>query len=217
MPNTLYESAGDEEKTETAQAHIVEGTVVQDQDLLMQGKVLVRIPSLDQEVWARLAAVGAGPDAGFYYTPRVKDEVLVALSGSNPGNAYIIGGLWSTKDSPPVSNPLEVTTKRIIKTGLKDAPVAHQIEFDDGVGQSITIQTSTDQKITLDPFKIEITNKAGTLTITMDNKTQKITLQAIDIELSAVKSISLKASQIKIGETPRTVNTAIKGARVDIN
>lgn len=217
MAYTIFETPGEDKKKDKGEIQVVEGTVVNDCDLLRQGKVLVRIPSLDQEVWARLSSPGAGSGAGFLYTPRVDDEVLVALSGSNPVNAYIIGGMWNTSDTPPVSNPLEVTTKRVIKTGLKDSPLAHQIEFDDGPGQSIVIQTSTDQTITLDPFKIELTNKAGTIKITMDNKTQKITIQAIDIELNAVKSISLKAAQINIGETPRTVKTDIKGLRVDIN
>lgn len=215
MPYTLYESPGEENKKEKLETNIVEGTVVNDCDPARQGKVLVRIPSLEQEVWARISSPGAGSGAGLFYNPRVDDEVLVAISGSNPVNAYIMGGMWNTKDTPPVSNPLEVTTKRVIKTGLKNTP-GHQVEFDDGPGQSITITTTTDQKITLDPFKIELANKAGTLKITMDNKAQKITIQAIDIELTAVKNITLKAATINVGNTT-TGNTTIKGLRVDIN
>lgn len=217
MPIALYESGGSEEKkTQKPETSIIDGVVVNNCDVTRQGKVLVRIPSLEQEVWARLASPGAGPGAGLYYTPRVDDEVLVALSGTNPTNAYIIGGMWNTKDTPPVSNPMELTTKRIIKTGIKEG-LGHEVEFDDGPGQSITIKTTTEQKITLDPFKIELTNKAGTLKITMDNKAQKITIQAVDIELSAVNSIKLKAATINIGEMPLTGNTTIKGLRVDIN
>lgn len=215
MPFTLYESGGDETKKENEVTNIVEGTVVDDCDLVQQGKVLVRIPSLDQEVWARISSPGAGSGAGFFYNPRVDDEVLVAISGKNPVNAYIIGGMWNTKDTPPVDNPLELTTKRVIKTGLKDTP-GHRIEFDDGVGQSITITTTTDQKIKLDPYTIEMTNKAGTVKITMDNKAQKITIQAVDLELSAVKSITLKATSIEIGD-PKTVKTSIQGKLVAIN
>ena len=215
MPFTLYESSGDEQNKENQVTNIVEGTVVHDCDILQQGKVLVRIPSLEQEVWARISSPGAGSGAGFFYNPRIDDEVLVAISGKNPVNAYIIGGMWNTKDTPPVDNPLELTTKRVIKTGLKDTP-GHRIEFDDGVGQSITITTTTDQKITMDPFTIEMTNKAGTVKITMDNKSQKITIQAVDLELSAVKSITLKAMTINIGDTT-TARTTIKGTQVAIN
>jgi uncharacterized protein involved in type VI secretion and phage assembly len=213
MPYTLYETPDEEKKKEKPETSIVEGTVINDCDPAQQGKVLVRIASLDQEVWARISAPGAGSGAGFYYNPRVDDEVLVALSGTNPVNSYIIGGMWNTKDSPPISSPLDVTTKRVIKTGLKDIP-GHQIEFDDGIGQSITINTTTDQKITMDPFKIELTNKAGTLKITMDNKAQKITIQAVDIELAAIKGITLKAAKIDINAIGPTT---ITGKPVAIN
>ena len=215
MPITLYESDGGEKKAEKPETSIVEGVVVDSCDLTRQGKVLVRIPSLEQEVWARLAAPGGGSGAGLYYNPRVDDEVLVALNGKNPTNSYILGGMWNTQDTPPVSNPVELTTKRVIKTGLKGTP-GHQIEFDDGPAQSITIQTTTQQKIVMDPFKIELSNKTGTLTITMDNKAQKITIKAVDIELSAVKGITLKAPTIDVGDST-TGHTTIKGLKVDIN
>jgi uncharacterized protein involved in type VI secretion and phage assembly len=135
----------------------VNGTVSNNCDLIKQGKVLVRIPSLDQEVWARMASPGAGSGAGFFYVPRRDDEVLVALVGNDASDAFIIGGLWSTQDSPPVSDPIQATTKRVIKTGVTSG-VGHEVEFDD-LSQSITITTSTKQQITLDPQKIEISDR----------------------------------------------------------
>ncbi len=218
MPITLYESgAKDEKKKDKPETSILEGTVVNNCDPAMQGKVLVRVASINQEVWARLSSTGAGSGAGFFYTPRVDDEVLVALSGNDPVNAYIIGGLWNTQDSPPVSDPLEVMSKRVIKTGLAGGQ-GHKIEFDDGTGQSIVITTLTGQKITMDPFKIEMTNLAGTLKITMDNKTQSITLTApVEIKLDAKVKITLSAATIKIGDMATTGMTTIQGGQVMIN
>lgn len=217
MAVKLFESGSKQEKTRTPQTSIVTGTVINNCDMIKQGKVLVRIPSLDQEVWARLNSIGAGSGAGFFYVPRPDDEVLIAMNNNEPADSYVIGGLWSTQDSPPVSNPLESTTKRVIKTGLK-AGIGHEVEFDDGPGQSITITTSTKQKISIDPFKIEISNKPGTLSIVLDNESQSIEIKAAkNIELNAIGSIKLNAGSIEIGDMAKTVVTTIKGKQVMIN
>ena len=77
------------------------------------------------------------------------DEVLVALSQNDTADAFILGGLWSTADQPPVVDSAEATAKRVIKTGLKGG-VGHEIEMDDAL-QSISIVSTTKQKITIDP------------------------------------------------------------------
>jgi uncharacterized protein involved in type VI secretion and phage assembly len=217
MPTTLYES-GEERKTDKEKTSVVAGTVINNCDRITQGKVLVRIPSLDQEVWARLTAPGASSGAGFLYVPRPDDEVLVVLSGDEPVDAYIIGGLWNTQDSPPVSNPInpiETTTKRVIKTGLK-AGSGHVVEFDDGPGQSITITTSTQQKITINPSEIELSNTGGTLKLTLDNKRQTVSIDAPIIEITAKGILKLNGKNIQIGSS-ETLATVIKGMQVFIN
>ena len=218
MPYTLYESgAKDEKKSGKASYSITAGTVGNNCDLVKQGKILVRLPSLDQEVWARLTAIGAGSGAGFLYVPRSNDEVVVALNDSDPNDAFVLGGLWSTKDSPPVSDQLQATTKRVIKTGIT-AGVGHEVEFDDGPGQSITITTVTKQKIIIDPFKIELSNMAGTLKITLDNKQQTIAVEAPIIKIGGDKTVSiqLNAKNIEMGGGT-TVKTTIQGKMVMIN
>jgi uncharacterized protein involved in type VI secretion and phage assembly len=216
MPYTLFESgAKEEEKSGKAPYTITAGTVSNNVDLVNQGKILVRLPSLDQEVWARLTAIGAGPDAGFFYVPRSNDEVLVALNDSDPNDAFVLGGLWSTKDSPPVSDQLQATTKRVIKTGIT-AGVGHEVEFDDGPGQSITITTSTKQKIVLDTETIELSTTGGSVSITLDLKTQKVSIQAPQIEIGGSKTASLKLNAAKV-EINGTATTTIKGGVVNIN
>jgi hypothetical protein len=217
MPITLFETdTKDGKKSQKAGSSIATGTVINNCDLINQGKVLVRIPSLDQEVWARLSSPGAGSGAGMFYVPRPDDEVLVALNDNDPADAFVLGGLWNTQDSPPVG-PLEATTKRVIKTGLA-AGIGHEVEFDDGPGQSISITTTTKQKIIIDPFKIELSNTAGTLKITLDNKKQSIAIEAaLDIELTALKSIKLSAASIEIGDLLKTGQVVIQGKQVRIN
>ncbi len=218
MPITLFESGADEKKKPKLETSILEGVVVNNCDPAGQAKVLVRIPSLNQEVWARMSSPGAGSEAGFFYTPRPDDEVLVAFSGSELGSAYILGGLWNTQDSPPISkSPVDVMTKRVIKSGVAGG-IGHEIEFDDGVGQSITITTSTKQTIKLEKEKIEISTTGGTVSITLDLTTQTVSIQAANIEIGGAKTaqIKLKAKNIEIGSF-ETVSTSVQGKVVRIN
>jgi uncharacterized protein involved in type VI secretion and phage assembly len=220
MPYTLYETSPkkDEKKSERLESSILEGTVVNNCDPAKQGKVLVRIPSLGQEVWARLTGAGGGDGAGFFYTPNPDTEVLVGFSGNNVASAFILNGLWNTQDSPPIDVGLtDVPTKRVIKTGLK-AGIGHKIEFDDGKEQSITILTSTKQKIVLDMQKIEISTTGGTVKVTLDLKTQTLSIDAPQIKVGGDKTLSLtlSAKSIQIGSAT-TISTTVQGKSVFIN
>ena len=221
MPITLYDSASQSgKKDDRAGTSIVSGVVTNNCDLIMQGKVLVRIPSLNQEVWARLTSSGGGSGVGEFAVPPADAEVLVALSGDAPQDAYILGGLWGTRDRPPISLPTDMQTKRLIRTGLT-AATGHVLEFDDAM-QSVTITTSTQQSVTLDPTKIELKTSLGTVKLTLDLSTQSISIQALAppplgvIELKASK-ISLQAQQIEIGNQLTTASTKIAGLKVNIN
>jgi hypothetical protein len=88
--------------------------------------------------------------------------------------------------------------------------------------QSIKITTSTKQKITIDPLSIKIENSAGTLSITMDNKTQSISvkapktinLEAAEVSINALTKLDLKSTTINLQSTgPCTV----AGTPVKIN
>jgi len=193
---------------------IAPGIVVNNLDSLGEGRIQVRIPSRPGfEPWARLVGVGAGPSHGFFWAPQRDDEVLVAFHQDDPADAFVIGGLWNSRDKPPIGAPTDALNKRIIKTGISKAP-GHEIEIDD-LKQSITITTSTKQKVTIDPEKIELANMAGTVKITLDNKTQSITLDAAkSIELKAVAEIKLSAANIDI---KGTALTSVSAPMVKIN
>ncbi|HXQ69577.1 MAG TPA: phage baseplate assembly protein V [Pyrinomonadaceae bacterium] len=199
MPEGLVESVSSGEERATAGFAIAPGVVRNNLDVLAEGRVQVEIPSLPSyEVWARVSSVGAGSSRGFCWIPQIDDEVLVAFNQNDERDAYILGGLWNTRDRPPLTIPTDFLIKRVIKTGIAGG-LGHEIEFDDAL-QSIKITSSTQQKITIDPLKIEMTNLAGTVTVTLDNTQQAITLQA-------VASIELKAAQIKL----QAVNIDIEG------
>ncbi len=215
MPFNIYDS-NEENKPKKGNTSIVAGKVTNNCDLIMQGKVLVRIPAIDQEVWARLASIGAGSGAGFFYVPRTNDEVLVALNDNEPADAFIIGGLWNTEDTPPVDTPVDVMSKRVIKSGI-EAGVGHSIEFDDGVGQSITILTTTKQKIELSPTSIEISGTGSVVKISLTTTPPEISIESDGaISLSAELGLTLSAPEITIGDSD-TETVVIQGQMVFIN
>jgi uncharacterized protein involved in type VI secretion and phage assembly len=201
MVDGLLESMAEREGAGRAPGYAVApGVVINNLDALAEGRVQVRVPSLPAfEPWARLCAIGAGGGRGFLWVPQINDEVLLAFNQNDERDAYVLGGLWNTLDRPPLLVPTDFLIKRVIKTGVA-AGVGHEIEFDDAL-QSITITSSTRQKVTIDPLKIELTNLAGTVKITLDNAQQAVSIQA-------VASIELKATQIKL----QAANIDIEGA-----
>jgi uncharacterized protein involved in type VI secretion and phage assembly len=176
---------------------IAPGIVTNNLDLISEGRVQVRIPSIPaMEPWARVPALGGGSGRGFVWIPQIDDEVLVAFAQNDPSAAYVLGGLWSTADRPPLTLPTDFLTKRVIKTGLAGG-LGHEVEFDDAL-QAITITSSTKQKVTIDPLQIKIANTAGTLSIALDNTSQTVTIQsALKIELKATQ-ISIEGAQVEI-------------------
>jgi phage baseplate assembly protein gpV len=174
MAFKIYESGEPERPAAGGGSAIATGTVVDNFDLLSAGKVLVSLPAIDE-------------------------EVLVAMIEGSPADAYVLGGLWSAHDKPPVTDPLEAPAKRVLRTGLTSG-TGHEVEFDD-LEQSITITTSTKQKIAIEPEKIEIANTAGTLTITLDNATQTVTVSGVKVEIEAQAELTLKGTRVSIEAT----------------
>jgi uncharacterized protein involved in type VI secretion and phage assembly len=186
MPEGLIETAA--QATEPADRRIYGVTVAQvinNIDSTGQGRVQLRLPWLPSyEPWARVAVLDAGMARGTYFIPQIGDEVLVAFNHGDVREPYVIGGLWNALDMPPALLPTDSVNKRIIRT-----PLGHEIEFDDAL-QSITISSTTQQKITIDPLSIKLSTTGGTASITLD------TVGTISIQAAA--SIELKAPQIKI-------------------
>jgi len=208
------------DKVRSAGFAIAPGIVKNNLDFLGLGRVQVGIPSRpDFEPWARLCAVGVSSSGGFLWLRQIDDEVLVAFAENDLGSAYILGGLWSTMKRPPLSVPTDFLIKKVLKTGATEA-LGHEIEFDDAL-QSISIKTSTSQKITLDPKTIELTNLAGTIKITLDNTSQAVTITAVNkIELQALQ-IELKGTKINMTAANVSINStgpcSVSGIPIKLN
>src|SRR5215471_7031628 len=125
------------------------GIVKDNLNLLSEGRIEVKVSAHPEfNPLARLVGLGGGSGRGVVWAPQVGDEVLVAYNKNDQRDAYILGGLWSMSVRPPVvSLPTDFMNKKVIKTGIKDSPVAHTVEIDDAL-QSIKITTSTNHKIT---------------------------------------------------------------------
>lgn len=160
MPLTLFESNSKKDREE--RPTIVPGIVINNCDLPVQGKVLVRLPTVGEQRLARVVAPGAGSSRGIMYIPEPGDEVLVSLE--DPADLYIFGNLWNTFDRPPALLPTDVLTKKVIKTGISKLP-GHEMAFDD-VKQSVTIKTSIGQIIQMAPTGVNIVSGANIINMT---------------------------------------------------
>src|SRR6266511_2122338 len=110
--------------------------------------------------------------------------------------------------------------KRIIRSGVT-AGTGHEIEMDD-TKQSVTITTSTKQKITMDPTKIELSNQAGTVKITLDDGGQSVSISAAASLKLEAPDISLKGATVEINGTGTTTiksgkTCTVKAPMVKIN
>lgn len=191
-------------------------TVTNNMDISGQGRVQLSYPWLPGvEPWARVAVMLAGSGRGTYFIPQVNDEVLVGFNHGNVREPYVLGCLWSTVDAPPARVPTDPVSKRIIKT-----PLGHEVEFDD-MEQSITITSTTKQKVKLDASGIEVSTTGGTAKLSLGT--------AGDVTLEAKISLTIKAPMISIQGTTVDIKSdasatldgggmcTIKGGLVAIN
>ncbi len=186
MPEGLIETAA--QATAPVDRRIYGVTVAQvidNLDATSQGRVQVRLPWLPGiEPWARVAVPMAGTNHGTYFIPQVGEEVLVAFNHGDVREPYVIGSLWNGQDRPPATAPTDAVTKRIIRT-----PLGHEIEFDDAA-QSITITSTTQQRVTITPSKIELETTGGTATAKLET--------AGKVSIQAAQSIELTAPSVTI-------------------
>ncbi|MDD6038847.1 MAG: phage baseplate assembly protein V [bacterium] len=188
-------------KTETGDNRVlgvVVGTVVQNYDVTMPGRLCVSVPSRDegnQLRWARLAMPYAGSEWGIYFMPEVGDQVLVAFEQGNIERPYVIGCVSKAADKFLNKTANMINSNKRIVTHNGNA-----IEFEDNPGEGasdkITIRTAgktlgTEHSITMDNAKHRIT-------ITDPNGTNKIHMDTMSGQMEIVAATKLT---IKVGET----------------
>jgi phage baseplate assembly protein V len=190
------------------------GLVIDNKDPQGLGRVRLKLPALsDDEIghWARIAVLMAGADRGTFFLPEVGDEVLVAFENGDIARPYVLGGLWNGQDKPPETNADGENNLRLVKSRS-----GHLIRLDDSDGAE----------------KIEIVDKSGGNSITIDTANNAITItSAADVTIDAPQgTLKLSAQTIEISSSANTEvkpqgnlsleasgNTTLKGAMVNIN
>ncbi|MEM7013414.1 MAG: type VI secretion system tip protein VgrG, partial [Verrucomicrobiota bacterium] len=113
-------------------------------------------------VWARLATPDAGNSRGQWFCPQTGDEVIVGFINGDPRGAVVIGSLFSSSQSPPVTNPAsaaDLSGQRVVRT-----PYGHVIRMDDNA-RSTEITTPNGQSI-------ELADSGSAIFITAASKVQ---------------------------------------------
>jgi len=170
------------------------------------GRVRMKFPWLSDDHesgWARVATLMAGPDRGAYFLPEVNDEVLVAFEHGDVRFPYVLGAMWNGQDKPPSNNSDGKNNIRVLHSRS-----GHLIRLDDTDGSE----------------KIEIIDKTGSNSLTIESSNNNITLtcngkmklQAMQgLEITSQADVKIQATTTVDMEATGEVN--LKGVIVNIN
>ncbi|NUO83870.1 phage baseplate assembly protein V [candidate division KSB1 bacterium] len=207
-----------DEVDEFQKARRIDGVVIakvtNNEDPEKMHRVKVEFPWLSEDSeshWARIATLMAGNDRGAYFLPEVGDEVLVAFEHGDIHFPFVVGALWNGVDKPPETNSDGKNNRRLFKSRS-----GHKIILDDKDGsEKIEIIDKSEKNI------ITIDTKSNTITLTSD---KDIVLQApkgkISLEAKEINLKSQAATKIEAGagmDVKATANLVLKGAMVQIN
>ncbi|MBD2564611.1 MULTISPECIES: VgrG-related protein [Nostoc] len=208
----LFTTLSPEKRLQPSETLLV-GIVTDNKDPEKMGRVKVKFPTLTEDHtsdWARVVAVGAGPNRGFDCLPEVNDEVLVGFEHGDIHRPYVIGGVWNGKDAPPEKVSDSVTggvRLRTIKTRV--GHVLQFVEEDKGSSKKgIRVETEYGHKIYLNDSQkcIEIETKGGHK-IKMDDMGKSVSVKSTgnmsldaagNIDISANGTITVKGALIRL-------------------
>lgn len=206
-PSSILGLAGSSRSNEDAAlTGIVPAIVADNKDPQGSYRVRVRFPWLDPTYvsgWARLVQVGAGPQRGTVVIPEVNDEVLVAFEEGDRSRPYVLGGLYSSVDKPPVPGARLTSRGRVLQRAFHSR-TGHHLTFHDGDGapnQSIEL-ASGDQKVT-----VTLAGKDGVQIAVQDQRKVVITtggpleLQGATVKVTAKGSLEMSGATVKIDAT----------------
>ncbi len=189
---------------------IVSGIVTQlEQDPDNLYRILVNIPSwknAQESVWARITTPYAGDNYGMVLLPEIGDEVIVSFIGNDFDSPIVIGSTFNPKTIPHTAyNDDNFDKVFITKKGMKwswnDEKAIHEISTP--AGNKILISEDSQSIIIEDQNqnKIEMKNDAINIESNLDinlKATNKIKLEAANIEVNATGISEIKGGMVKI-------------------
>lgn len=188
------------------------GVVTSNADPERLARVKVRFPALSETVesaWASVVTPMAGPERGVYLVPEEGDTVLVAFEQGDVNRPFVLGAFWSRAQKPP-----QVESQHNDVRQLRSRS-GHVVRLDDTDGAE----------------RIQIVDKSGRNTVTIDTATNTITIAADgDIELTAQGALKLTGREVSVtarqelslsadqrAELTSTGALTVRGSTVDIN
>jgi phage protein D len=154
-----------------------------DADPAGEYKIQVLIPSLKQTglgVWARLSHLYATAKAGSFFIPEVGSSVVVGFLNEDPRFPVVLGSLYNSTNSPPVTMSATNSKKAIYSKSLL------KLEFDDK-DKILTLLTPGGNSII-------ISDKAKGITIT-DMNGSTIKMSSSGIFMSSTSDITIKSGK----------------------
>ena len=149
------------------------GIVTNNQDPDDLGRVRVRFPTLTPQEdgsghesnWARVVAIGAGNQQGFFCLPEIDDEVLVGFEHGDIHRPYVIGSVWNGEDGPPdlVEDAIHRGQVRLRTLCTRTGHQMQFVEEDKNTSQAgMTLTTANGAQVSLN-------DSTGTITIQTKN------------------------------------------------
>jgi uncharacterized protein involved in type VI secretion and phage assembly len=182
---------------------VVLGIVTNCSDPEARGRVKLKFPWLSEEYesdWARVVQIGAGDKRGLHLLPEVNDEVLVVFEHGDTRRPYVIGGLYNGVDAPPFPDAVDTGSGKVQVRGLRTR-AGHELIFTDTEGAE----------------KIELKTKDKKVTVTLDAKDGKLTIESEgDVTVNAKGSASLTTKKdLMIQATGAGTIKATKGLTLE--
>lgn len=188
-------------------------------------RIQIKLPMLQKDtelMWARMANFYATVNAGSFFLPEVGDEVVVSFLNEDPRFPIILGSLYNSTSTAPLTAAAEnyhkaFITKAQLKMTFDDenkiieivTPNANKITFSDK-DQKITILDETNNKIEMSTSGIAITSD------------KDITIKAANISMEATQNITIKAGVDLKGEGVNiewkaSAQATVKGALAELS
>ncbi|MDB5033871.1 MAG: putative phage protein and tail spike protein [Chlorobi bacterium] len=211
------------------------GVVVSNEDPDGEHRVRVRMPLVSPDAdgtWARVAALDAGDNRGFFFRPEIGDEVVLGFLNDDPRQAVILGMLNSSAKPAPLAgsddnNEKVYQSRAGMKLYFNDDTKVIRLETPAGNKVTLSEDEKTISLIDQNGNKIEMTEDGITIesskAINLKSGTELIVKGGTELTLESGTALSVKGgSDLKLegssgAEVSSSGVTKVKGSLVQLN